>query len=161
MPLTLNGFGGYLTDWTKKYEDEFSLYYPLKGGWEAWVQASVAAYIISQDDTVDILREQAIFQIAQQKVDWLFNNNAHQEVDKIAVELKCQSLQNQANFTNGLQADIDKMAVANIKVGYKGSQRAVVGIGFTQDALTWMRDTKHFTILHHDVNTACGILVLG
>lgn len=160
MSLSLEGFGGYLGNWATKYENEFKLYYPLKGGWEAWVQASVAAYIIYHDSTIDILREQLIFNVSQQKVDWLLNDTDQSVAKKIAIELKCQSFENQKNFISGLDADIAKLAEANLKQAYHGCQRAVVGLCFTEDALQWM-GTKNFILLHKTGETALGLLTLN
>ena len=159
MPLSLTNFGGYLGAWFQEYEKQFKLYYPLKGGWEAWVQASVAAYIIEDNSTVDILREQLVFYGSQQKVDWLLNDS-YQSVDsKIAIELKCQSFENEKKFTSGLESDIAKLAEANLKVVYRGCQTVVVGICFTNAALQWMNNKK-FKILHQTDETAIGLLRL-
>ncbi len=123
MPLSLTDFSAYLGAWAQKYENQFKLYYPLKGGWEAWVQTSVAGYIINDNSTIDILREQLIFYGTQQKVDWLLNDADQSVTNKIAIELKCQSIENQKNFTSGLEADIAKLADANLKVAYRGCRR--------------------------------------
>ena len=160
MPLSLTDFSAYLGAWAQKYENQFKLYYPLKGGWEAWVQTSVAGYIINDNSTIDILREQLIFYGAQQKVDWLLNDADQSVTNKIAIELKCQSIENQKNFTSGLEADIAKLADANLKVAYRGCRRAVVGICFTSDALQWM-GTKNFKILHKTDETAIGLAPLN
>jgi hypothetical protein len=160
MPLSLKNFSAYLGGWAQNYEKEFKLYYPLKGGWEAWAQASVAAYIINKDSTVDILREQLIFDGSQQKVDWLLNDTDQSVTNKIAIELKCQSFENQNKFTTGLEGDIAKLAEANLKAAYHGCRRAVVGICFTEDALQWM-GAKNFKLLHETGDTAMGLLPLN
>jgi hypothetical protein len=160
MPLSLTNFAAYLGSWAQDYEGQFKLYYPLKGGWEAWAQTSVAGYIIQADNTIDILREQMIFDGTQQKVDWLLNDNEQLVTHKIAIELKCESLENRKNFASGLEADIAKLIDANLKENYRGCRRAVVGLCFTPAALQWM-GTKDFKILHKTGDTAIGLLPLN
>ena len=161
MPLSLTNFSVDLSNWFEMYQDQFKLYYPLKGGWEAWVQASVAGFIINKDSTIDILREQMIFAGSQQKVDWLLNNDSHSIATKVAIELKCQSIGNEKDFTIGLKADIAKLAQENLKVPFKGCHTAVVGICFTPDAYEWMGDNGFKIIRKSDTNdTACGMIRL-
>ena len=159
MPLSVTDFGVYLGKWAENYAGQFKLYYPLKGGWEAWAQASVAAFIIEGDSTVDILREQLIF-YGQQKVDWLLNDNDQSVINKVAIELKCQSFENKDGFTGGLESDIAKLAQANLKVNYKGCKTAVVGIAFTQDAADWMGN-HHFDNQFQSGDVAIGMSVLN
>ena len=146
MPLSITNFGAYLGNWAQNYANQFKLYYPLRGGWEAWTQASVAAYIFQDNNTIDLLREQMIFDGSQQKVDWLLNDSGRSVNTKVAIELKCQSFDNQKNFTGGLKADIAKLAQPNLKVAYRGCRTAVVGIAFTQDATGWMRISNFKTV---------------
>ncbi len=160
MPLSLKNFSAYLGGWAQNYEKEFKLYYPLKGGWEAWAQASVAGFIIDDKSTIDILREQLIFYGTQQKVDWLLNNADPLVTHKIAIELKCESIENRNNFTSGLEADIVKLTDANLRTNYRGCRRVVVGLGFTPAAFEWM-ETKNFKILHKTADTALGMLPLN
>ncbi len=160
MPLSLTDFSVYLGAWARKSENQFKLYYPLKGGWEAWVQASVAAYIINDNSKIDILREQLIFYGTQQKVDWLLNDADPSVTHKIAIELKCESIENRKNFASGLEADIAKLAEANLKANYRGCRTAVIGLCFTSAALDWM-GTKNFKILHKTGDTAIGLLPLN
>ncbi len=160
MPLSATNFGSYLGAWGQMFANQFKLYYPLRGGWEAWVQASVAAFIINDNSTVDILREQMIFYGSQQKVDWLLNDSDERVTRKIAIELKCQSFENQKRFTSGLDGDIAKLAQANLKEDYRGCKTVVVGVSFTQDAADWMRD-NHFNNRLKTGDIAIGMLTLN
>lgn len=159
MSLSLGEFSAYMGKWAEKYRNDFHLYYPLKGGWEAWVQASVAGYIINADSTIDILREQLIFYGSQQKVDWLLNDNDHSVANKVAIELKCESFENRSKFVSGLKGDIAKLADGKLKPDYRGCQTAVVGLCFTNAALQWMVDNK-FKILDRSEDTAIGLFPL-
>ena len=113
--------------------------WPLKGGWEGWAQVDYAAFTYKADSTIDLLREQPIFINDRQKVDWLFNDeSASVTKEKIAIELKCESLpqweRSKNYFIGALQDDEQKLNVVNLKAGYKDCIRVVVGIFFSPQA---------------------------
>src|SRR3954469_9218286 len=92
---------GQFTDavraWCTVRDQSFRFYWPVKGGWEGWIQVDLTAFIISQLPTLEILREQPIYRNNRQKVDLLIN--ADQDPDnQIAVELKAQSFENRNAF---------------------------------------------------------------
>lgn len=137
MILDFNAFASYVVQWCEYRQNEFSRLFPLKGGWEAWAQADWAAYTLWQESTYDILREWPIYNNPNQRVDWLFNNSSP-NVQKVAIELKCQSFENRNVFTAGLQADIDKLQQGNLNADYVGCQTGVMGIYFEEAARTWV-----------------------
>ena len=158
MNLYLQGFINATHDWCQQRANSFKYYWPLKGGWEAWVQADLAAYILSRDTTIDILREQPIYTNNRQRVDWLFNDNAT-EIEKLAVELKCQSFDNRNAFISGLQDDIAKLQY-NRKNGYRNCQAVAMGICFESNARNWMLNNG-FLEVYEDGEISCCILKLN
>jgi hypothetical protein len=139
VPLTYNAFRKLLFQWAAQNRERFHLFWPLKGGWEHWVQAEVAAYIIAEDSTYEIEREQAIYTNAQ-IADWLLNSQIADQ--RIAVELKCQrqSDLDATVFLKGIQDDINKLNANNLPPGVQG---AVVGIFFSDPAFKVQDQLKH------------------
>ncbi len=148
-----------LSSWCLEREAGFKKLWPLKGGWELWAQADFAAYLIQQESSIDVLREQYIYN-SWKKVDWLFNFSTEDPATMIAIELKCQSLENEANLINGLTADIDKLAKLNIRPQFADIQRVVVGICFDPDAATWMTGNG-FTAAYDSTEVFCGTCLLA
>lgn len=142
--------------WCNQRADSFKYYTPLKGGWEAWVQADLSAFILSNDSRYDILREQSIYNTAGQRVDWLFNDNGTVP-EKIAVELKCQSFENYRAFNRGIDDDIAKLAQNRLKRTYRGCQTAVMGICFEQDARDYMLNLG-FMEIYRSGEVSCCIM---
>jgi hypothetical protein len=64
-----------------------------RGGWEGWAQADFVAYATNDNNKIDVLREQLIYNVSStERVDWLFNSRSpvQQRTTRIAVEVKCQ-----------------------------------------------------------------------
>ena len=139
MTLTYDQFRTFLEQWALYRRDEFQYYFPLKGGWEQWVQADYAAYVLRQSSTFDILREVAVYQNPYQRVDWLFNNDDMDVAKKIAVEIKCQSFNNWDAFIAGVQADMEKVDQDNLADEFQGCTTVVMGIYFENIARNWMK----------------------
>lgn len=156
MVITFDDFALSVKNWCASKGKDFKYYWPLKGGWEYWVQAEVAAYMISKDPTDDILREQHIFRNYRKKVDWLFNDSDPDPRACIAIELKCQSFENQGNFIREVQKDILKLSRTNMYDGYKDCQKGVMGIYFEPKAQKWMKDNG-FTEIHVGEDVGCAI----
>jgi hypothetical protein len=155
MTLTYAQYKDYLIEWCKARGATFKYFFPLKGGWEAWVQADYAAFVLSKNSAYDILREVAIYKNNYQRVDWLFNNN-DVVAQKIAVEIKCQSFENHDSFIAGVGADIDKLAQDNLKLSFQTCQTGVMGIYFEEKARTWML-ANEFTELFNNGEVGCAI----
>lgn len=156
MVLTYDQYASYLIDWCNDRGPTFKYYFPLKGGWELWVQADFAAYVLAKDSTYDILREVQIYKDVYQRVDMLFNENAPLVTDKIAIEIKCQTFLSQNDFIAGVGADIAKLAQPKLKVQFQTCQTGVLGIYFTQQAHDWLV-TNNFTIIYNYGEVGCAI----
>jgi hypothetical protein len=156
MILTYDQYASFLIDWCSSRGPSFKYYFPLKGGWELWVQADFAAFVLAKDSTYDILREVNIYTDVYQRVDMLFNENAPLVTDKIAIEIKCQTLLSQNDFIAGVGADIAKLAQIRLKQQFRTCQTGVMGIYFTQQAHDWML-INNFTIIYNDGEVGCGI----
>lgn len=122
------------------------------------MQADFAAFILSKDNTIEILREQPIYKNGQQRVDLLFNDgdNPPPVAQMLAIEIKCQSFDNRNAFTAGMGQDVQKMAQGNISNYYQGIQTAAMGFCFEQTAVTWMT-TNNFTAVFNNGEIFCGI----
>jgi hypothetical protein len=160
MTLTYDQYAELLLAWCKFRGESLKNYFPLKGGWEAWVQADYAAYVLGWNSTVDILREVPIYQNPKQRVDWLFNNTDPTVTQKIAIEIKCQSFDNRDAFTAGVGADILKLSQANLNPIFQTCQTGVLALYFTNEAEVWL-EANHFAILFSNGQVGCGIRKLN
>jgi len=160
MTLTYDQYATYLINWCAIRGNDFKLYFPLKGGWEAWVQADYAAYVLAQNNTYDILREVGIYTNNYKRVDWLFNNDDVNVKEKIAIELKCQSFENRDAFIAGVQADIAKLAQNKLKAQFRNCQTGVMGIYFEEVARTWML-ANQFVEVFQNGEIGCAIRKLN
>jgi hypothetical protein len=158
--ITYDQYANFLLEWCKFRGDSLKNYFPLKGGWEAWVQADYAAYVLSYDSTVDILREVPIYNNAQQRCDWLYNNTSVNVTDKIAIEIKCQSFDNRDAFTAGVAADIAKLNQNNIRPSFKTCQTGVLGLFFTNEAKQWL-EANQFIVIFNNSQVGCAIRKLN
>lgn len=87
----------------------FKPYWPVRGGWEAWIQVEIAAAILNRDPTADVQREVSIFTAPRERVDLLLNGGEPSPAT-LAVELKAQSFYNRTTFVAGALADVEKLA---------------------------------------------------
>jgi hypothetical protein len=130
--MNVDNFVAAIQQWAAFRNDQFRHYWPVKGGWEGWVQVDLTAFILSHDPTVEILREQPIFRNPRRQVDLLLN--AYQPpAQQIAVEIKAQSLENQGSFVDGVVKDLEKLDRVND--AYTDTTRMVVGLPFSRPAL--------------------------
>ncbi|AIF82382.1 hypothetical protein NTE_00300 [Candidatus Nitrososphaera evergladensis SR1] len=131
--LTDSGFLSGVQDWINTNIGRIKLMWPLKGGWELWTQAEIAAYFISKNPLFDILREQPVYVNKGQAADFLINNSTVPATSgKIIVELKCQSKENATTFVAGVLSDLQKLST--IDPTFKGTQLLCLGIFFDQSA---------------------------
>jgi hypothetical protein len=140
MVISFDGFAEAIIGWCSIKNNQFKQYWPLKGGWEQWVQAEVAAYIISQDTRFDIQREQHIYRQYQKKVDWVCNGLNPDVSTWIAIELKCQSHGNANNFIDEVRKDIAKIQPLNIDPAFRIAQTGVMAIYFEEKSQAWLKD---------------------
>ena len=78
-----------------------------QGGWECWVQVELAIWLINRG--YDVVREGKIYQNSYQRADLVLNTNIT-GVNKIAVEIKCESIYSNVYVNlNKYFLDIDKL----------------------------------------------------
>src|SRR3954447_1288326 len=107
--FTVDTFVAASIQWADKRNSQFKYNWPVKGGWEGWIQVDLCAYILSVDSTYDILREQAIFTNALKRADLLLNTELATS-KQIPVEMKAESFENRGtNFVNGVRDDVTKI----------------------------------------------------
>lgn len=150
MTIYFDNFANEILQWCTTAAGRFKMFWPLKGGWEAWVQAEVAAYLLHQNSAYDVLREQPIYQNGRQSVDWLLNDSSMSVVNKIAIELKCQSLGNSQAFIQGVQHDIVKLNIGNLKPEYQNCQRGMMVIYFDSQARDWVLQNNFVEIFNNN-----------
>lgn len=160
MTLTYDQYAERLLAWCEFRGDSLRNYFPLKGGWEAWVQADYAAFVLAWNSTVDILREVPVYVNNRQRCDWLFNNTDPTVTQKLVIEIKCQSFDNRDAFTAGVGEDIAKLNQNNINNYFRTCQTGVLAICFSPEALTWL-ETHNFFIIYNNTQVACGIRKLN
>ncbi len=107
--VTVEQFFGAAVEWAQNRNGQFQYYWPVKGGWEAWIQVDLTGYILARDSTIEIMREQPIFANPRQRVDLLLNTTLQTD-DQVAVEIKAESFENRMNpFIAGIREDIRKL----------------------------------------------------
>jgi len=106
--LTIDQFGAAVRDWAAQHNSKLKFHWTVKGGWEGWIQVDLTAYLLSLDSTLDILREQPIYQNNLKRVDLLLNANLPGG-GPIPVEIKAESFDNQGNFISGVYEDVQKL----------------------------------------------------
>jgi hypothetical protein len=121
-----------VNNWAAGRDSSFKYYWPVKGGWEGWIQVDLTAFILSKLPTLEILREQPIYKNDRQKVDLLINADEDPD-DQIAVELKAQSFENRAAFIKQVVNDLDKLAGVNR--AYANTTSLVLASTFNQATL--------------------------
>lgn len=103
--------------------------WPQKGGWEAWAQAQILSEVLRIDSRYEILREQHVYESPRKAADFLLNGSSPVPQMTI-VELKCQSLENHAQFSAGLANDARKL-VYELSPAFHGATLLILGIYFT------------------------------
>ena len=149
----------YLSEWCTYRAEYFKYLWPLKGGWEAWVQADFAAYLVQKDGLfpdqapIPIQRE---YPINNQKIDLFFGATVE---NGFFAEIKCQSFGNWDAFTNGLMDDVNKLNELQNLAGQNNVQirTAVIGLGFEQTALQYMQ-AQGFELAYYSSEAVCGVL---
>lgn len=107
--ITVDGFVTGTIQWAQARNQQFRFNWPVKGGWESWVQVDLTAYLLAQESTLEILREQRIY-TGLQKVDLLLNTDQATD-DQIPVEIKAESFENRMDpFVQGVRDDIEKLS---------------------------------------------------
>jgi hypothetical protein len=131
--ITVEQFVGEIVAWAGRRDSQFKYNWPVKGGWEGWVQVDLTAYILSEDSAVEILREQPVFTSPYMRCDLLLNTALDTDY-RIPVEIKAQSFDNRGEFVTGVQADIDKLNTDR-NADYSESTCVVLGIPFNEETL--------------------------
>ena len=122
-----------MQDWAAKRNKAFQYYWPVKGGWEGWIQVDLIAYFISLDSTLEILREQPIYLAAQKRVDLLVNTSLDADY-QIPVEIKAESFENRAQFLAGVNADLVKLDQER-NATFKNSTSGMLAISFSPESV--------------------------
>jgi len=95
---TFKDFLDFLDAYIVKNHDEIISAGASRGGGEKWLQTELAIWILKQDKTYDLSREQPVYKNKQLTVDFQFNgpykenNNLPVTANTFLVEMKCQSL---------------------------------------------------------------------
>lgn len=107
--ININQFTAGVIEWATMRNTQFKFNWPVKGGWEGWIQVDLTAYLLSKDSTLEILREQPIFDSPYKRVDLLLNTTLETD-DQIPVEIKAESFENRMDpFVNGIREDMRKL----------------------------------------------------
>lgn len=133
MNFDLNRFRKAVVDWANIRKNTFKYNWVVKGGWEGWVQVDLVAFILSVNNTFEILREQPVYTNSRKRTDLLLNANL-QPADQIPVEIKAQSWYNRTGFLSGVEEDLDKLENERLWE-FHSSPCAMLGIAFEQSAL--------------------------
>ena len=133
MILTLDQFLTFVLEWAQQSVQNIRRVWPLPGGWEAWAQAEIAAYINEIDASTSIQREARVYP-GQKRADFLLNvGTTLQLPQQVVVEMKCESLNNRAAFIPGINKDVTKLQ-NELEVPYNTCQKLTLGIFFSREA---------------------------
>ena len=133
MELSHEKFLKLVRSWIIVNVNSIKNMWPQKGGWESWAQAEIFNYVITENSTYDILREQHVYRNSALAADFLLNKNSARG-SRVIVELKCQSLENHKNFSYGIESDAKKLC-KELSDTYSGEELLVIGIYFTSETL--------------------------
>jgi hypothetical protein len=136
--LTVDRFEQRLHAWATERSDRFQFLWPLKGGWEGWIQVDVMAFLLARYGTDDVLREQSIYSNAKQRVDLILNMDAMEDRSRIPVEIKAQSMDNRDAFVPGVHKDMLKLRTKR-RPDFQGCECLMVGLCFEQNAYDQLR----------------------
>ena len=97
---------GYVVQWAASRNCAFKHYWPVKGGWEGWIQVDLAASILKADNSIHVLRDQPIY-CTNDRVDLLLNASSLGK--QVAMEIKAQSFDNRGKFALAVQEDMNRL----------------------------------------------------
>lgn len=133
--LTTANFQDAVRAWVRNNSPRIHGVWPLKGGWEAWAQAEICSVINTSQPTSSVLREQAIYTDSGLRVDFLVNEATKTTPDQvIAIEMKCESLENAGQFQDGLRGDALKLETKLVGTAHAQCKRVLLGIFFSPQA---------------------------
>lgn len=124
--------------WANARNAQFKFNWPVKGGWEGWVQVDLTGFILATDGSIDILREQPIYKNPFQRTDLLLNTNLP-KAEQIPVEIKAESFENHAQFFNGVNADVAKLTNER-NIDYAQSVAVMLAIPFSPEGYQQVLD---------------------
>lgn len=132
--ISIEQFAEGACRWAKARNGQFKYNWPVKGGWEGWIQVDLVAYLLSLDSTLEILREQQIFTSPYMKVDLLLNTTLPTE-ERTAVEIKAESFEQRGTpFINGIVEDIRKLD-EDRNTDYSECPCVMLAMPFSQESL--------------------------
>jgi hypothetical protein len=132
--------------WAQERSRQFQYLWPVKGGWEGWVQVDLISYFIALDGTNDIQREKSIYTNTRERVDLLLNDDAEialvPDVDKIPVEMKADSLRNHASFRKGVIEDLDQLEPAVRRRQFRNCDCLMLALTYAQESYDWLYNLR-------------------
>ncbi|MFN7112212.1 MAG: hypothetical protein ACK4M2_11295 [Brevundimonas sp.] len=147
MPLSPRDFLDLVQAWAGANVPRIRNVWPLQGGWEAWAQAEIAAFVNADDRPTWIMRESRAYP-DNSRADFLVNDPFQNEAtDEIVVEMKCESLGNWDAFVDGLRYDVYKLQ-GDLGMGLNPAQRMVLGIFFSPESEAKLAQLAGFTITY-------------
>ncbi|MEV1120054.1 hypothetical protein AB0I91_33815 [Actinosynnema sp. NPDC049800] len=154
-------FIGAIQGWARQRDGQFKYNWPVKGGWEGWIQVDLTASILTAAPTAEILREQPVYTNTRQRCDLLLNTTAAPDA-QVIVELKAESWHNRAAFVPGVIDDLDKLQ-QSVSPAYAGSNRVMLAMPFSQpsyqDVLGIQIDGHRIFSAVHVGEVACLVAV--
>ncbi|MFI7388123.1 hypothetical protein [Streptomyces sp. NPDC049813] len=133
MPITVPQFKEFVFNWIRENGARAQRVQLLDWGWEWWLQAELAGNLRAQDSTLDVLREQYVYE-GQQRTDLVLNGSSPVN-QRIIVELKTlrATEYQKAAFVKEIETDVNKLW-NRLKSTQKGSQLLVMGFYFDANA---------------------------
>jgi len=126
--INVTEFVDSIRGWAANRGSQFKYNWPVKGGWEGWIQVDLTGFILTVNPTVEILREQPVYANTRQRCDLLLNAKSEPH-RQIIVEIKAESLNNWENFITGVVDDLDKLDSA-VGLAYQKTDRVMLAMPF-------------------------------
>lgn len=134
VAITVDQFIDHVIAWAQDRAVQFKFNWPVKGGWEGWIQVDLTAYLLNIDSAYEILREQPIYADPRQRVDLLLNASMGGDC-VIPVEIKAESFENRMGpFISGTKNDIRKLN-DDRNTDYSETTCVMISIPFSQESL--------------------------
>ncbi|MEV8320118.1 hypothetical protein AB0Q95_38815 [Streptomyces sp. NPDC059900] len=135
MPaITVAQFRDFVFTWMYENGARAERVQLLDWGWEGWLQAELAGNLRAYDSTLDVRREQLVFD-GKQRTDLMLNASSAVPGQRIIVELKTlrATEYNKPAFVKEIEADVDKLQY-HLKATHKGAQLLVMAFYFDANA---------------------------
>ncbi|WP_026701769.1 hypothetical protein [Salibacterium aidingense] len=135
-------------EWAEVNADKMEILYQFKGGWEIWAQCEIALFLYNKFTfhyNIPAPREEKVYGNGQRCDLYIpFSEN-----QKMIMELKCFSIQNEQNFFKNLRNDYLKLS--RLPRRHTNDLKISIGLFPPVNETKWDPDEMAFVKGHYDI----------